>query len=1391
MTGPVLDLEALRVTIIADAQSFVNEAQRMITTNDAMMKSIGRLNGMAASVTRVMGGLALGVDTLGQSFKNAKLGADAGAISRLGVNLKSLTDASIAKGLTGLASGLDAVAGAGIDKTVGTIKSLMDALRPLNARNNLTQAFTKATVTNLKGLGDALGGLKFSRTGLTYLAGLIDLLPKLSSTLVGMELSSKISRASLKSLDALTSSLQKLSSISPAKITAIMDALGGGSAATGLASNAKALAAVAVNAQTLASATTAVAGSIAPSPIKFASDRFTVRVRAQRDAAARALAAQNFIGPEAFTGPVSIAPARIPLPMTSPIVQSPYSGAAMNMGIYGQPSRTGQALPVPRFISGLQRDALAREASLAQEQLAKAVAQQRLQAAMLRLDEVSKTAIPTVGNLFGRAFTSISGMFASSAASAAAVVPPMATIPPIIKDIGDKTRDAAPRVGRLSASMNMLGRSAIGARTSMGLTQLTVAGFAGFSLVQFAHFETGITRMLARMADYQQRFRLLTTDAIMGTSGRSITPVTDVSAGFGTLSAVGMNVPMALQALPIAENFAVASGMAMATATRHLTSVLSALGLASRDTSVYLENMTRLSDAFIRTSQLVDVSVEELSESFNARFAASLRQVNGSMEEGIGIIAAYAAANVRGGDAGNRASIVFQALEHAMIGHLHTWQALGITIQDSNGNMKPMADIIQMLEQRLAGLNPVVQRATLQAAGFESRVTQALYPLLGFSNLIRETENNLRSIGGTTESVAVMIRSSFGSQITILWNNLKNMAIDIGRVVAPAVGWLASGIRSVSQWFHLLNPEVQRFLVIGTAIAASGGLLGFLGTGIGTVLSPVLAVVGFLLTQLGVLVSSVTLVGLVLTPFVLTLGTIASAIGALTVVNALGGWENTLSAVYAFTSRIPGGLGLAVRLMFDFRNTADDIRSDFVSIWERIRAISGTTFGFFFNFSENMSILKNWLNADQANDFARSWAILDAVWKNLQHNVGVVFGRVGQYFVWLRDNFDNMVMDIGLIGSRLWQGFVAATQTVFGVIGSLLRHFWQSTMMVTMREGLRAAAAAFREGVFDMLRGVDPAQDQVQTLGALSRGIRTASTVANIRDTDFEAFGRMTPAQIETARGHIAAGRLGELSTTALIAVQHRLGNIIGDSTQPEANVAAALGIRTRILEERRQRDLVAGLPVQMAQAFNIQNPNQFRTQPLPSGPLGFRALTLPEGGPQFNTTGGSLRQQVGDGSNLVNALPASRLAALLAGGTSMNPQMLATTIAATRQSMPLQPLAIASMFGGIGPQSPFGALAAMVAGEMIPAYRGSIVDRSAEGMELPVLPGGKHHGEKFEQMSFNRFMLGGPEVARMEQQVRAQGVENLLQNTNTLIQQGNSTQSQILNRPPPPAVAQ
>ncbi|KKK79053.1 hypothetical protein LCGC14_2837380, partial [marine sediment metagenome] len=274
-----------------------------------------------------------------------------------------------------------------------------------------------------------------------------------------------------------------------------------------------------------------------------------------------------------------------------------------------------------------------------------------------------------------------------------------------------------------------------------------IAGLGVLSIKTFADFDKAMTNSLAIMGDVTDYQR-----GEMEQAARQVAKTTTFSAkeaaeAYFFLASAGLDAAQSIGAMPKVAAFAQAGNFELALATDLLTDAQSALGLTVDDTAKNIENMSRVSDVLIKANTLSNATAQQFSESLTNKAGPALRATNKSVEEGVAVLSVFADQGIKGAEAGTKLGIVLRDLQTKALQNAGEFEQLGISVFDSEGEMRNMADIIGDVESALGPLSTAQRKATLLQLGFSDKSVSAVQALLGNSEAIREYQTELEKAG--------------------------------------------------------------------------------------------------------------------------------------------------------------------------------------------------------------------------------------------------------------------------------------------------------------------------------------------------------------------------------------------------------------------------------------------------------------------------------------------------------------------------------------------------------------------------------------------------------------------------------------------------------------------
>jgi TP901 family phage tail tape measure protein len=319
-----------------------------------------------------------------------------------------------------------------------------------------------------------------------------------------------------------------------------------------------------------------------------------------------------------------------------------------------------------------------------------------------------------------------------------------------------------------------------------------LAIIGGLAVKSFASFDDAMTQSTAIMGDLSDDMKGKMSAAARQMARTTTFSATEAAQSFYFLASAGLDATASMMALPKVAKFAQAGMFDMALATDLLTDAQSALGLTIRNDAVAnMNNMVRVSDVLVKANTLANASVQQFSEALTNKAGAAMKAVGMDIEEGVAVLAAFADQGIKSEEAGTQFGIVLRDLQTKALKNTDAFKKYNVSVFDSSGEMRNMADIVGDLEGALDGKSDATKKATLLEMGFSDKSISSMLALMGTSEAIRGYEEQLRLAGGTTEEVAEKQLTSLSAQLKLAKNNLNDVAITIGSKLAPYVRALA------------------------------------------------------------------------------------------------------------------------------------------------------------------------------------------------------------------------------------------------------------------------------------------------------------------------------------------------------------------------------------------------------------------------------------------------------------------------------------------------------------------------------------------------------------------------------------------------------------------------
>ena len=275
-------------------------------------------------------------------------------------------------------------------------------------------------------------------------------------------------------------------------------------------------------------------------------------------------------------------------------------------------------------------------------------------------------------------------------------------------------------------------------------------------------------------------------------------------------------------------HLAAASGEDLATTSDIVTDALTAFGLTAEDSAHF-------ADILAAASSNANTNVSMMGETFKycAPVAGALGYSAEDVAEAIGLM----------GNAGIKSTQAGTALRTMMTklqGELKlSGEALGeVTIQTANadGSMRELSDILADCRTAFSKMSESEAAAAAETLVGKNAMSGFLALMNSAPGDIDKLRNAIDNCDGSAENIAAIMQDNLNGQLTILKSQLEELAISFGEMLMPVIRKVVTAVQGfVAKLNNMDEAQRKTIITIGLVIAALGPFLVILGTVISTV----------------------------------------------------------------------------------------------------------------------------------------------------------------------------------------------------------------------------------------------------------------------------------------------------------------------------------------------------------------------------------------------------------------------------------------------------------------------------------------------------------------------------------------------------------------------------
>lgn len=521
--------------------------------------------------------------------------------------------------------------------------------------------------------------------------------------------------------------------------------------------------------------------------------------------------------------------------------------------------------------------------------------------------------------------------------------------------------------------------------------------------------------------------------------------------------------------LPTVLNLAAADGIDLASASDMVTDAMSALGMETSEADTMVDQMAK-------TASSTNTSVAQLGEGI-LTIGATAKSIKGGTAELNTALGILANNGIKGAEGGTHLRNVILSLQNPTDKAAATMDSLGVSVYDSEGNMRSMNDILGDLNTSMEGMT-AQEKANIISQIFNKTDLSAVNALLANTGDTWDSlQQSIVDSGGAAQQMADTQLDNLSGQLTLLKSALEGLAISFGEILMPAIRAIVEKVQAFVDKLNSLDDAQKKTIVkIALVAAAIGPLLIALGKTISTV--------GSVMTGFSTLTKGVASLGVKLAGSTGSVTSLGSALGA------VAGPVLAVVAVIAV-------LVAAFKHLWD---TNEGFRNAITAIWEGIvskvqefcQGIVDRINALGFDFTSIIDVLKaawDGFCSLLAPVFEAAFSVISSV---LGTVLDVITGLLDVFIGLFTGNWSQMWTGVKEIFSGIWNSITGVfsadlgmiqgiADTVLGWFGTSWNEVWTgiSTFFTNIWNGI----VSFFTGIWETIKNV--VSVGIQFIGAI------------------------------------------------------------------------------------------------------------------------------------------------------------------------------------------------------------------------------------------------------------------------------------------------------------------
>ena len=596
----------------------------------------------------------------------------------------------------------------------------------------------------------------------------------------------------------------------------------------------------------------------------------------------------------------------------------------------------------------------------------------------------------------------------------------------------NQSATALQKISSAGEKMKTVGDNISGAGQKMLPVTAAVTGLGTAAVTTAANFESSMSQVQATMGITKESMSTLdgqsvnTMDALsnlaqeMGAS--TAFSATECAEALNYLALAGYDTQEMADTLPTVLNLAAAGGIDLASASDMVTDAMSALGMKTSEADKMVDQMAK-------TASTTNTSVAQLGEGI-LTIGATAKSVKGGTAELNTALGILANNGIKGAEGGTHLRNIILSLQNPTDKAAGSLKQLGVSVYDSEGNMRSMNDILGDLNKSMDGMTSE-EKANIISTIFNKTDLSSVNALLANTgNTWDELQASIENSGGAAGQMADTQLDNLQGQLTLLKSALEGLAISFGQLLMPAIKTIVGWVQKFVDWLNGMDEGTKKVVVTIALLAAA--------------LGPVLIIVGKVISAVGTIMTVVPKIA-----------------GAIKVVKGAFAALNTTMLANPIVLIIAAIAALVAAFIYLWNN-CDGFRQFWINLWENVKQVAVAVWEglktFFASAWQAISATASAVWGGIKSFFSMIWNGIKAIFSTV---VEVIKTIITTYFNIYKTIITTVFNAIKTVVTTVWNGIKTVITTVVTGIQTFLSTAWNTikTVVTTVVNGIKTAVS--------------------------------------------------------------------------------------------------------------------------------------------------------------------------------------------------------------------------------------------------------------------------------------------------------------------------------------------